>query len=147
MGVKWSGTWQLPVPKHDVFLVAIAEGPGDGMPYWPIAKPYQPSSIDWQPRVFGSTGAVWIDADKDGKRTSAYSYALNIIKISGGNLTKMIKQLANYDEAVATQVATALWKNGKVLSSPEIAKALQKATSSTQAGFNNVIKAIGFIKR
>src|SRR5262249_47065002 len=36
-GVKWSGEWTLPRPRHDVYLVAVATGPGDLGLYWPIA--------------------------------------------------------------------------------------------------------------
>ncbi len=32
-GLKWRGQWTISLPKHDVFLVAIAEGNGRGMPY------------------------------------------------------------------------------------------------------------------
>ena len=40
-GIKYRTTWVLPKPKHDVFLVAIAEGRGVALPFWPIAKPFQ----------------------------------------------------------------------------------------------------------
>ena len=63
--VKWSGEWTLPHFRHDVYLVAIASGPGVTEPYWPIAKPYQPTSPVAEPRVIGSTGAVWLDGDGD----------------------------------------------------------------------------------
>ena len=79
-GLKWQGHWTISLPKHDVFLVVIAEGNGRGMPYWPIAEPYQPTSIEWTPKLIGSTGAVWIDGDGDGKRTSAYEYATKLLE-------------------------------------------------------------------
>src|SRR5690606_27736928 len=104
-GVKGRFSWTVPLPDHDVFLVAIAEGPGDGMPYWPIAKPYQPASPEWQPKLFGSTGAVWIDADRNGKANSAYDYARKITDESKGDIAVMIERLATYDEAVAIQAA------------------------------------------
>src|SRR5207302_4696068 len=43
-GVKWSAEWTLPRPRRDVYLVAVATGPGVTGLYWPIAKPYQPDS-------------------------------------------------------------------------------------------------------
>ena len=43
-GIKWSGEWTLPRFKHDVHLVAIASGPGVTDLFWPIARPYQPTS-------------------------------------------------------------------------------------------------------
>ena len=139
-GVKWSGTWTLPRPRHDVFLVAIAEGPAGRMPYWPVAKPYQPTSTQWQPLVIGSSGAAWLDGDQDGKRSSAHDYAGQLLKNSRGRLTrgrlnKLVKNLAAYDEAVAVQVAAELQQQGQDLASPGITKALQKATPATKAGF------------
>lgn len=145
-GVKWKSSWAITLPKHDIFLVAIAEGPGEGMSYWPIAKPYQPASGDWQPRVMGSTGAVWVDADKNGVRNSAYDYAKEILSSSKGEMNKIIKGLASYDEAVAIQVAALLWKNGKTLTAPEISKALNHAAPATKAGFDTVIREIALIK-
>jgi hypothetical protein len=140
-GVKWSGTWTLPRPKHDIFLVAIAEGPGNFMPFWPVAKPYQPASPDWIPRVIGSTGAVWIDADRDGYRTSAYAYAKELLKASQGNIHKLIKELTSYDEAVAVQVAALLQEQGRVLTEHDIYMALQQAAPATKAGFQKFIEA------
>src|SRR5262249_52765184 len=43
-GVQWEGVWELPRPRHDTFLVAVASGPGVRALYWPIARPYQPTS-------------------------------------------------------------------------------------------------------
>jgi hypothetical protein len=65
-GVKWAATWRLPAPRHDVHLVAIATGPGVTAPYWPTAKPYQPTSADFTPYVLGLSGAVFVDADGSG---------------------------------------------------------------------------------
>jgi hypothetical protein len=62
-------TWQLARPANDTWLVAIASGPGITSPHWAIPKPYQPSSKVWNPRVFGLTNPIWLDADGDGKFT------------------------------------------------------------------------------
>ena len=146
-GIKWKGTWTINIPKHDVFLVAIAEGPGDGMPYWPIAKPYQPSSPDWQPRVLGSTGAVWIDSDRNGKRNSANDYAADIMNTSHGDINKVVAQLKSFDEAVAMQVAAMLWKEGKTLTSNEISNSLKRAAPATKLGFERIVKEIAKIQK
>jgi hypothetical protein len=50
--------------------VAIASGPGVRDAFWRIAKPYQPSSTTWKPRVVGATNPIWVDADGDGKFTA-----------------------------------------------------------------------------
>ena len=145
-GMKSKNTWEIPAPKHDVFLVAIAEGPGRGMPYWPIAKPYQPASPDWTPKVLGSTGPVWIDADKNGKRNAALEYANEIIGSSEGDINKVVKRLAAYDEAVAIQVAVSLWINGKDLMASDIANALKAANVATKNGFERATKEVQLLK-
>jgi len=66
-GVKWTTKWRVPVPAHDAHLVAIATGPGVTAPFWPTAKPYQPTSIDFTPYVLGVSGAVFVDADGNGR--------------------------------------------------------------------------------
>jgi hypothetical protein len=146
-GIKWKGSWTINIPKHDVFLVAIAEGPGDGMSYWPIAKPYQPSSPDWHPRVLGSTGAVWIDADRNGKRNSANDYALEIMNTSQGDINKIVENLISFDEAVAMQVAALLWKDGKTLTSNEISNSLKRAAPATKVGFERIVNEVAKIQK
>jgi len=142
-GLKWKSTWEIPLPKHDIFLVAIAEGPGSGMPFWSIAKPYQPASPDWTPRLMGSSGVVWIDADKNGKRNAAFDYAKEIVESSPNSIDKIIKRLTAYDEAVAAQVAALLWKAGTNLKSAEVSTGLKRARPETKAGFNIIINEIG----
>lgn len=145
--LKWKTSWTIETPVHDVFLVAIAEGPGGGMPWWPIAKPYQPSSPEWTPKVIGSTGTVWIDADRNGRRDSAYDYAKAIVDSSTGDVNEIIKNLAMYDEAVAVQAAALLWKKGEDLNKREILDAVLNATPATREGFERVIKEIRLIRK
>jgi hypothetical protein len=57
-GVKWSGSWRVPRPPGGAHLVALAEGPDPRRPWWPIAKPYQPTSPEVRPVVMGVSGAV-----------------------------------------------------------------------------------------
>jgi len=104
-GHKWKGLWRLPKFKHDVHLAAIATGPGVKEPYWPIPRPYQPTSPVWNSRVIGSTGAVWIDADGSGRFTSAFEYASRLVEDSGGDVAMLLSRLAEYDEAVVAQAA------------------------------------------
>ena len=114
--VKWQGRWNIARPTHDVHLVAIASGPGVAAPYWPAAKPYQPMSPRWQSYVLGATGAVYLDADGNGRFDSAHDYATRIVAegaaTSGsdpGRLAAAIAaRLKKYDEAVAAQVASVL---------------------------------------
>ena len=105
-GVKWAGTWRLPRPAHDVHLVAIATGPGVAAPYWPTAKPYQPTSIEFTPYVLGLSGAVFVDADRSGTFDSAYEYARR--EVSATHDMPLEMRLGSYDAAVATQAASLL---------------------------------------
>lgn len=105
---KWQGEWKIPKPRHDMHLVAVALGPGVTAPYWRISKPHQPSTPDWEPYILGSTGVVWVDADGDGRFSSAYEYAQQLVKESGGNRAMLRRQLELYDEAVSIQVAALL---------------------------------------
>jgi hypothetical protein len=144
--LKWEGSWELPLPTHDIYLVAIAEGPGSGLPFWPIAKPYQQRSADWTPRLVGATGAVWIDADGNGKRDSAYDYAKSILNSVRGDVREIIKRLRAFDEAVAMQVAALLWKGGFDLNDAKLSNALKQASPQTKAGFEKIIQEIKLLK-
>lgn len=141
-GIKWSGLWTIPVPKQDIFLVAIAEGPGQLTPFWQIPKPYQWTSPEWNPKIIGASGAVWIDADKDGRKTSAFDYANKVIVRSKNNLPVIITSLAAYDEAVSVQAAAILY-NKEILSSPEkIKEVAAEASLNVQKGFKAFAEAL-----
>jgi hypothetical protein len=101
-GVKWEHVWKLPRPRHDVHLVANSLGQGIDAPYWPTAKPYQPTSPDWNPRTLGISGAVWLDGDGDGSRSSARDYAQRVVA-PRSDWEKLTAALAPYDAAVAAQ--------------------------------------------
>jgi hypothetical protein len=107
-GVKWQGRWKLPAPRHDVFLVAVATGPGVSQPFWPTGKPYQPTSPDFTRYVLGVTGAVRLDVDGSGTFTPANAYAARLLRTSGGDLVKLGRGLDGFDEAVAAQAGSLL---------------------------------------
>jgi hypothetical protein len=109
-GVKWEATWKVPRPKHDVWLVAIASGPPVNQPYWPTAKPYQPTSTAWTGYVLGASGAVRIDADGSGRFDSAHDYATQLVRAAKGDVAMTIQALADYHEATAAQAAGLLIK-------------------------------------
>jgi len=112
MGMDWVGGLMLPAPKHDTWYAVVASGPGVKEMYWPIAKPYQPTSTVVEPRVMAVTGAVWFDADGDGKRTCAAEYARRVAESNGFDVGKMMKALEEYDEAVAVQAAALMRRRG-----------------------------------
>jgi hypothetical protein len=104
-GVLWEDHWEINRPSHDVHLVAIAVGPGIEGSYWRTAKPYQPTSPEWTPTSIGCSGAIWIDGDGDGKRSSAHAYAQHLHEQSRGDLRKLLSLLDDYDSAVSAQAA------------------------------------------
>jgi hypothetical protein len=127
--------WTMPRPTHDVYLVAMATGPGVAAPYWAISRPYQSSSPVWRPRVVGSTNPIWVDADGDGRFTSARAYAQGLIQRHGADPAKLLPSLASYDEAVAAQAAALCHSAGLDLRSPEFKRSLAVAPQTVQRGF------------
>ncbi len=134
-GLKWTGTWVLPRMPHDEHFVVIASGPGVTALYWPIARPYQPTSPTVDRRVVGASGAVWIDGDGDGRRTSAYAYAERLVEAAGADPAKALKELAAYDEAVAAQTAGLLQKQGISFQDPNVRAAVREAGAHVERGF------------
>ena len=139
-GVKWAGAWVLPRPRHDLHLVAVATGPGVEGLFWPIAKPYQPASPVVRKRVIGLTGAVWLDADGDGRRTSALDYARKAVG-DGADWRKAVAALAGHDEAVAAQAAGLLRGRGVSPSAAEVRAAARAAGDAVLRGFDAYAEA------
>jgi hypothetical protein len=146
-GTKWQGQWKLPRQRNDVYLVVVTEGRGDYLPYWPIVKPYQPTSKSWKPYTVGSTGAIWIDADGDGKISSAHDYADKLTSRFEKDYVSLVNALSSYDEAVSVQAAASLYKRGIDLSSSLVTNALSKASNTTREGFKRFIEALPKAKR
>jgi len=132
--LPWSSTWKIPCRKHDFHLVAIATGPGITEAYWPIARPYQATSPHVERRIVGSSGAVWIDGDDDGKRTSAYGYAQQILQAKDAP-AKLVWRLSDNDEATAAQFASLLQARGISVQEPEIMAAARQAGPHVERGF------------
>jgi hypothetical protein len=128
-GVWWDEVVTLPRPRHDVHWVAVALGPGIDASYWKTAKPYQPTSPDWRPRTFACSGAVWLDGDADGRRSSPADYAQRLLAEAGGSWEKMLPLLAPYDAATAAQAA-ALHHEWRPEVSPE--QLLTQAAEATE---------------
>jgi hypothetical protein len=140
-GIKWQGNWRLPKRLHDVHLAAIAIGPGVHEPFWPIPRPYQPTSPVWNSYVVGSTGAVWIDADGSGDFTSAFGYASRLVAESAADVARLMNRLADYDEAVAAQTARLLHVR-KVKTPAELLQDAARTDSrSIKAGFQAYVDA------
>ena len=140
-GVKWQDEWRLETPKHDVFLAVIATGPGVRELFWPTPKPYQPASPDWTSYVVGASGAIFIDADGDGKFTPAQEYAERLIKKADGDLAALLLSLEQYDEAVAIQTASVLAGGGQSLFDDGLTRPLRDAAPHVRRGFQRFTEA------
>ncbi|MCB9940392.1 MAG: CehA/McbA family metallohydrolase [Planctomycetaceae bacterium] len=140
-GVIWSDQWKLPTPRHDVHLVAIALGPGIESLHWRTAKPYQPDTIDPGTHVLGCSGAVWLDIDGNGKRSSARSYSEQVVMKANGDLDGLIRELAGYDGAVAAQAASLWQASGRSLLDEPTQRLLTQAEKPTQLGFKRYLDA------
>jgi hypothetical protein len=128
-------SWTLPRPAHDVFLVAIASGPGVTAPYWPIARPFQPSSRAWDPPVIGANNPIWLDADGDGKFSSAHDYAKTLLSRFGPNPATLLPELAKYDEAVCVQAASLCQSAGHDIRGEEFVRRLKTSSDSVRHAF------------
>lgn len=140
-GVKWQERWRMPRPAHDVHLVAVALGDGVDGPWWPTAKPYQPTSPDWTPYTLGVSGAVWVDGDGDGRRSSALDYAWRLYATTRGNLPRIVEALAGFDAAVAIQAADLYRTLGGSLDANEFREALTAGPAAVRAGFRAYLDA------
>ena len=76
------------------------------------------------------------------RRDAAYDYAKAIVKSSAGDIHEIIRQLNEYDAAVAAQVAALLWKAKVDLNSDEIKKSLTNAKVEIRTAFEKVMAEI-----
>jgi hypothetical protein len=132
--IKADITFTLPRPRHDVWLVAIASGPGITAPYWPMRRPYQPTRADWEPRVIGSTSPVWLDGDGDGRYTSPLDYARTLVE-KETTPQNLMRALEPYDEAVSVQAASLCRARGMKLTSPPFQQAINAAAPAVRQAF------------
>lgn len=142
-GIKWEKTWSIPTPKHDIFLAAIATGPGKkNQPYWQIARPYQPTVSKWTPMVMGVSGAVFVSTHPIKEWQSASQYASTLVKDANGNLPILLRKMKSFDEAVAIQVARHLYIDGispdKVINSP----GFLNSSPATVSGFKKFLAGL-----
>jgi hypothetical protein len=134
-GDKVKLRWKIGKPKNDVHLVVVASGPGVKEPYWSLARPYQPNSPAWNPRVFSVTNPVWIDADGDGVFTAPRGLAAKVVAQHEKDVAATVAELAHYDEAVAAQAASFLQARGTDVRTTEVQRALQGAAEPVRRGF------------
>ena len=132
---------RFPKPKADSWYVLVADMPGVTNAYWSIARPYQPSSPEWNPAMIGVTNPIYLDADGDGRFTPPRMTAKHIVDTSGAP-RKILEGLSEYDWAVAVQAAEVLSESGNDLKSSRFQDELKAATPEVQQAFADYIKTI-----
>jgi hypothetical protein len=132
--VKADLTFTLPRPRNDIWLVAIASGPGITAPYWPLRRPYQPTRADWEPRVVGSTSPIWVDGDGDGRYSSPLDYARAVVEKDAAP-PGLMRALESYDAAVAAQAASLCRARGMKLNAPPFLQAINEAAPGVRQAF------------
>ena len=128
-------------PKADAWYVLVADMPGVTNAYWSIARPYQPSSPEWNPAMIGVTNPIWLDADGDGRFTPPRMTAKRIID-SMKDPEKAIEGLAEYDWAIAVHAAELLHDSGTDLKSVKFQEGLKVTTPEVQQAFADYTKTI-----
>lgn len=141
-GVRWRGHWSIAKPAYDVNVVVVATGNGVSELYWSTARPYQPTSSEWEPITLGISGSIWIDGDGDGRKTSSREYAEKVFAESNGVLSDMLPRLDKFDSTVAAHAAYLLHVSGVDLLSLNANQALKKASQATREGFINFTAAL-----
>ncbi|MCA8991078.1 MAG: CehA/McbA family metallohydrolase [Planctomycetaceae bacterium] len=132
-GVKYEGELTIPRPAHDVHLVAVAFGNGLDN-YWPTAKPYQPTTPNFESTTLGVTGAVRVDADRDGRWSSARDYAERLISQHGDSLANLLKACDAFDTPTATH-AYHLWHiEQEKVDEAAVTKLLENAAEHVKLG-------------
>jgi hypothetical protein len=140
-GVLADVRWHLPRPEYDQHLVAIAVGPGIAGSFWKTAKAYQPTSPDWTPHVVGCSGAVWLDGDRNGRKTPASDYARLLVTESGGDLARLLALLKPYDEATAIQAAHLWQTSGRSLLAGDAQPQLAAAAPHVARGISRYVQS------
>jgi hypothetical protein len=138
-GEKAAVEWTIPKPHYDVHLVAIATGPGVREPYWNIPFPYQPTDRERDPQVLGLSNPVYLDADGDGHYTPPRGVAQALLMKVGTDPEKLLPALADYDEAVVTQVAALCEAQVVEIRGAAFQELLLRAAEHVQRGFANYL--------
>ena len=93
------------------------------------------------PPAFDDRVPLVLDADGDGRRTSALDYARRLIERDGDSAIDIAKSLADYDESVAVQAADLLQARGVSPDDAEIRDAAKKAGPHVERGFRAFVDA------
>jgi hypothetical protein len=132
---------RFPKPATDTWYVLVADLPGVTNAYWSIARPYQPSSPEWNPAMIGVTNPVWLDADGDGRFTPPRLAAKRIVD-TDAIPHKILESLAGRDWATAVQAAEILNESGTDLRSASFQEELKSAKPEVQQAFADYLESI-----
>jgi hypothetical protein len=132
---------RLAKPKADTWYVLIADTPGVTNAYWSIARPYQPSSPEWNPVMIGATNPIWVDVDDDGRFTPPRLTAKNILQANPDS-GPLLAALAEHDWATAVHVAELLHESGTDLQSAKFQETLKTSELEVQQAFGDYINTI-----
>lgn len=133
--------WRVEDLPHDVYLVALATGPGVSEDYWEIPRPYQRRMLEWTPRVIASTNPVWVDGDGDGHYTSPRGYAQKLWDRHGSNVGELLNALEGYDRATIEQAAEICAENGLELRKNSFQTRIKTSSGKVKEGFDNYLQA------
>jgi hypothetical protein len=134
-GVKARVRWVIPRPLHDGHLSVVAEGPGNTGPHFVIAKAYQPRSKTWRPFLLSVTGAVWLDADRDGRWSSPRQTAARLLNSHRNDRKRLLQELARHDVAVVGQAAHLLAEGGVTLLDEQLSALVGESQPVVKKGF------------
>jgi len=140
--LKFTTRFTLPKPSHDVFVTALAIGPGIEAPYWPAAKPYQPTTNHWRPYVIGFTAATYLDIDGNGKFDSAYAIAQQRIATHTRDLSKLLPALESDHPSIIHQVIRLLTTGDGALTVGDIQRGAATTSKKIQSAVETYLSAL-----
>lgn len=132
---------RFPKPKADAWYVLIAEAPGMTNAYWSIARPYQPTSPEWNPTMIGATNPIYVDANGDGLYSSPRQTALHLGE-QYASPHDIIMALDRHNWGVATQMAELLHEARVDLTAAEFQPRITKAAPHVQQAFSDYLSSI-----
>ena len=85
--------------------------------------------------ALGVSGAIWLDGDADGRRSSPREYAERLFADGRGDLAKVCKSLEDFDGATAAQVAHLVRLAGVSPDAEQMSTLLRSAAPAVKQGF------------
>jgi hypothetical protein len=131
----------FPKPKADSWYVLVVETPGVTNAHWSIARPYQPSSPDWNPTMIGATNPIYLDANGDGLYTSPRRFAQHLYETHASPYD-IIPALSQYDRAITLQIAELFHEARIDLTGAEFQPALNRSAPHVQKAFTDYLATI-----